>query len=148
MAAVTFKTLLNITGLSTQDAANYLSLSKDTIQSYAVGRRTPPQEVLDKLTKLIDKIERIAKISAAQANQIAKEQGTPAEAIELAVRVETLPKSCYQTLAVLIHSQTNVAVKLVPPNSTLTARIAFEVRTENERLYDQYSNHRQSNDKE
>ena len=55
-----FKLLCELTGLSTREAGDFLSVRHDTVKSWSSGRNPTPDGVLDQMRDLIDAIENAA----------------------------------------------------------------------------------------
>lgn len=74
--------LLQISGLSQREAADFLCVRLDTVKSWSSGRNPCPDGVIDDLRDLVSKQARAADEALAQVRTMITEHGSP-DAIDL-----------------------------------------------------------------
>ncbi len=123
-----FPILLQLSGLSHQEAANFLVVRPDTVKSWSSGRRTVPQGAVDKLCGLIAAQDRAAGEAIAQIAELTEpiaahgapesvEIGYPADDYE-ASHLGFPTVSTWAAMAARVIVSANVKIILVPRGST------------------------------
>jgi hypothetical protein len=79
----TYSLLLDVCGLSHREAADLHRVRIDSVNSWASGRRNPPDGALNELVALAAKIERAAAEVLAQIAEMVARQGAIPDVMEL-----------------------------------------------------------------
>ena len=125
-----FALLASLSGFSYREAAEFLAVRPDTVQSWATGRRECPAGPLGELRGLIAAQER----AAAEAVKVLRASGT--DEIELGYPADDFEAralgwpcvGAWGAMAARVISAASVPVRIVPRGSTLATAAGISRR--------------------